>query len=272
MNRNKRIFSTAAMLFVISICATAAQAQLRVFVSAAAGNDVNPCSRTAPCRNFQRAHDVAFANGEIIVLDSGGYGTVSITKSITISGEGTTAAITVAAGATGVNVAVAGGTVSLRNLYINGNGSGTNTGINVTAGKVIAQDCKIERVTTGINVTNAKMDIINCDIHHTDTAVNVTGPGTESGGASFTPSVTLVRIRSGNITFNTTGLKSNGRGYNANSQDLFNIWAFASANTPDINLAGNVTNYTCTDGPAPVTNNPCQPQPVVYNWTNTQVQ
>src|SRR4051794_8297914 len=45
------------------------------------GDDVNPCSRTAPCKTFAGAISKTAANGEISVLDPGGYGSVNITKS-----------------------------------------------------------------------------------------------------------------------------------------------------------------------------------------------
>src|SRR5215470_18840154 len=51
------------------------------------GNDVNPCSRTAPCATFAGAISKTAANGVIDVLDPGGFGAVTITKSITIEGD-----------------------------------------------------------------------------------------------------------------------------------------------------------------------------------------
>ena len=48
------------------------------------GDDVNPCSRTAPCKTFAGAISKTFINGEINCLDPGGFGAVTITKSITI--------------------------------------------------------------------------------------------------------------------------------------------------------------------------------------------
>src|ERR1043165_2011829 len=52
------------------------------------GDDVNPCSRTAPCKTFAGAISKTATNGEISVLDPGGFGTINITKSITIDGQG----------------------------------------------------------------------------------------------------------------------------------------------------------------------------------------
>src|SRR5262245_60618419 len=67
------------------------------------GDDVNPCSRTAPCKTFAGAISKTAANGEINCLDPGGFGAVTITKSITIDCEDTQGSI-LAAGTNGVNV------------------------------------------------------------------------------------------------------------------------------------------------------------------------
>src|SRR3954470_15467436 len=91
------------------------------------GDDANPCSRTAPCKTFAGAISKTAAGGEIDVIDPGGFGTVTITKSITIDGQGTMASI-LASATNGINVnAGAGDTVILRNLSING--AGTTLGL-----------------------------------------------------------------------------------------------------------------------------------------------
>ena len=111
-----RVFAFA-LLFVLA--AVVAQAQgARTFVSSA-GSDANDCSRSSPCRNFQRAHDAVTAGGEVVALDSAGYGAVSITKSVTITGEGVHAAATSPSGGGNVvTVNGAGITVILRKLQI----------------------------------------------------------------------------------------------------------------------------------------------------------
>src|SRR5579875_1175658 len=89
----------------LGVCATTGQAQAqatRTWVSGV-GDDVNPCSRTAPCKTFAGAISKTAAGGEIDVLDPGGFGTVTITKAITIDGGGTMASI-LASGTNGINV------------------------------------------------------------------------------------------------------------------------------------------------------------------------
>src|ERR687886_583519 len=97
---------TLALSVLLSFAAAPAEAQLaRTFVSNANGNDANDCSRNTPCRTFQRAHDNTLANGEITVLDPGGYGAVTITKSIGIINDGVgEAGVLVSGGANGITI------------------------------------------------------------------------------------------------------------------------------------------------------------------------
>ena len=138
-----------AMTFALFILAlsSAAHAQTRTWVSGV-GDDLNPCSRTAPCKTFAGAISKTSANGEIDCIDSGGFGTVTITKSITIDGQGVMASI-LAAGTNGVNVNDSATAtpetiiVSLRNLSIQGAGTGF-VGVNFTHGKAVhVEDCII---------------------------------------------------------------------------------------------------------------------------------
>ena len=88
-----------AVVFIAlaAFAATPASAQAtRTWVSGV-GDDVNPCSRTAPCKTFAGAISKTAAGGEISVLDPGGFGGVTITKAITINGEGTLGGILVGA-------------------------------------------------------------------------------------------------------------------------------------------------------------------------------
>src|SRR5687767_6864587 len=95
MNMTKPNFALRALSFSVFalaltlMTATATQAQAtRTWVSGV-GNDADPCSRTAPCRTFAGAFANTAMNGEISVIDPGSFGTLTITKSITIEGNGT---------------------------------------------------------------------------------------------------------------------------------------------------------------------------------------
>ena len=136
-----------------------AQAVQRTHVSAAFGADSNAasnCTAAAPCRFFTAAMTVTDPNGEVIVLDSGGYGGVTITQSVAlIAPTGVYAGISVFPGADGVTIATAGVNVVLRGLSINGQG-GSN-GINMTAGnRLTVENCLISNLgQNGIRVTAA---------------------------------------------------------------------------------------------------------------------
>lgn len=134
-----------ASFFLVAGHATDAAAQAtRTWVSGV-GDDVNPCSRTAPCKTFAGAISKTAAGGIIDVLDPGGFGAVTITKSITIRGVGATASI-LAAGTNGVVInAAATDTVTLTDLQIDGAGNGL-TGVRILqAGQVNIVNCNISR-------------------------------------------------------------------------------------------------------------------------------
>jgi hypothetical protein len=132
----------ALIVLTLGISSIANAQATRTWVSGV-GDDANPCSRTAPCKTFAGAISKTAAAGEISVLDPGGFGAVTITKAITLNGDGTLAAI-LNAGTTGVIVnAGANDVVYLRNISINGAGSGLN-GIRWLAGKALhVENCNI---------------------------------------------------------------------------------------------------------------------------------
>jgi hypothetical protein len=109
-----------------------AQTATRTWVSGT-GDDTNPCSRTAPCKTFAAAISVTDTNGEINCVDPGGYGTLTITKSITIDCSGTFGSI-LSAGVNGITINLTTSpdplsSVILRGLNINGAGGGTQSGL-----------------------------------------------------------------------------------------------------------------------------------------------
>src|SRR5579859_2740508 len=118
------------------------------------GDDANPCSRTAPCKTFAGAISKTAAGGEIDALDPGGYGAVTITKAITIDGGGGQVASVLVSGTNGIVVqAGPSDVVILRNLRINGIGTGIN-GIRFLSGKDLNVDhCAINGfLTDGIEI------------------------------------------------------------------------------------------------------------------------
>jgi hypothetical protein len=129
------------LVFALNAAPAHAQAT-RTWVSGV-GDDANPCSRTAPCKTFAGAISKTAAAGEINVLDPGGFGAVTITKSITIRSDSIEAGVLVAAG-NGINVNAADtDVVMLYGLDFEGLGGGTH-GVNIIkAGKVYVVKCNI---------------------------------------------------------------------------------------------------------------------------------
>jgi hypothetical protein len=124
-------FIVAALLMVLH---TAAFAQAtRTWVSGV-GDDANPCSRTAPCKTFAGAISKTAAGGEIDCLDPAGYGTLTITKSITIDCTGTFGSVLNSGGINGFvindSATAAPGTVRVLLRGISINGAGTTPGLN----------------------------------------------------------------------------------------------------------------------------------------------
>ena len=115
------------------------------------GNDGNPCSRTSPCETFAGAYAKTAAGGEIDALDPGGFGTLTISKSITIDGGGGTVASTLANSGTGMTIAAgANDIVVIKNVRFQGllggnpscpSGCGI-TGLSYTSGgQVVCDTC-----------------------------------------------------------------------------------------------------------------------------------
>jgi hypothetical protein len=135
-------FAISAMVY-----AAPAQAQAsRTWVSGV-GDDANPCSRTAPCKTFAGAISKTAAAGEINCLDPGAFGTVTITKSISIICEGVAAGV-LGSGTNGIIVnAASTDKVLLQGLDIEGLGTGLNGVSIVGGGKTTIVRCSIRNFT-----------------------------------------------------------------------------------------------------------------------------
>jgi hypothetical protein len=129
-----------------------AQAQAtRTWISGV-GDDANPCSRTAPCKTWAGAISKTSPGGEIDALDPGGFGALTITKSITLDGGGGQVASVLVAGTNGIVVA-AGSTdvVIIKNLRFQGllgnGGNSSNAGINgirvISGAQTVIENCEI---------------------------------------------------------------------------------------------------------------------------------
>jgi hypothetical protein len=121
-----------ALVVATLAVATPAEAQAtRTWVSGV-GDDANPCSRTAPCKTFAGAIRKTAADGEINCMDPGGFGVMTVTKAITIDCAGTFGSVP-NAGTNGIVInAKSSDVVRIRNLSIEGAGTGLS-GVNILA-------------------------------------------------------------------------------------------------------------------------------------------
>jgi hypothetical protein len=178
----KLIKSMISIGFAVGMATVANAQATRTWVSGV-GDDVNPCSRTAPCKTFAGAISKTANKGEIDALDPGGFGAVTITKSITLDGAGTMASI-LFSGTNGVNVNdSATGTpntieVTLRNLSLNGGGTGLD-GVRFVSGKRLTIDkCDIFNGTgDGVEVlttaANLQFEMRNSTVENMGQGLNI---------------------------------------------------------------------------------------------------
>jgi Right handed beta helix region len=158
-----RAYLITFLLAILGAVATnQAQAAPRTFVASfgADTNTASNCSVALPCRGFAAAQTVTDNGGEIVALDSAGYGAINIYKSISIiSPTGVYAGISASSGSNGYGVIIdtAGINVVLRGLTINGRGG--NRGINMTAGnKLTVENCVISNsAESGISVNGGSI-------------------------------------------------------------------------------------------------------------------
>jgi len=169
-----------AMLgFGLAFAAPSQAQATRTWVSGV-GDDANPCSRTAPCKTFAGAISKTATNGEINCIDSGGFGTVTITKSINIVCGDVEAGV-LAAGVNGIIVTTGAVNVVLEGLDIEGATTGTNGVRVLTNASVVIRKCKIHAFSNnGVEVAGpagAKVLVQDSVISNNFTGVVVQGTG-----------------------------------------------------------------------------------------------
>jgi hypothetical protein len=274
MNRAGSIFRLLVVCTLLMAAASLAHAQSsRTWVSGV-GDDINPCTRTAPCKTFSSAMSKTAINGEINALDPGGFGTININKSLTIDGTGTLAGILSSfATAVNINLTDLSGNdplrmVRLRGLTLNGTGvsgsAGTRTGIrginvsssNPTIVLVVLEDLVIDNFTNeGIhfNSNGGRMAIRNVSARNNALAgLKVDSAGTNLNrvtveNSTFTMNGNGIQVEdSGRVSITNVVLGHNVTGLNVTNATLSNQvnihHSLIAENTAaGINAAGPVT-------------------------------
>ncbi len=181
----RALFQSLAMaVLALGLLAIPVHAQAtRTWVSGV-GDDANPCSRTAPCKTFPGAISKTAAGGEIDVLDPGGFGGLTITKSITLYNNGAIAGVLVS-GTNGI-IINAGATdrIVIDGLELEGLGTGLNGIRIINAGSVIVKDTVIRNFRGspgfGIDIQSGspvEVYLKNVTIMNNNGGVNVSSTG-----------------------------------------------------------------------------------------------
>jgi hypothetical protein len=213
-----------ALILVALVLPSSAFGQAtRTWVSGV-GDDANPCSRTAPCKTFAGAISKTANGGEINVIDPGGFGGVTITKSITIRARGNTAGALVSGTNAIVVNAAATDKVTIDGLDINGIGTGSPTSL------------------TGIKVLSAaRVNILNNEIYRFRAGIVV----------ASTAASTRVVVRDNQIHDNNIGL------IHAPGNNLTSSFVTLRQNTVNDNICGVVTGAFGTNASTPDANTNC---------------
>jgi len=224
--------AVAALLALTGALAPAAHAQAtRTWVSGV-GDDVNPCSRTAPCKTFAGTISKTAEGGEINAIDPGGFGTLSVTKGITVDGTGVLAGV-LNSSTNGFIVNAPNADVVLRGLDIDGgnplSGSCAYGGVDgvkvIAARSVRIEHSSITHQAKAIELlpgaTNTSVFVNDVDI--SDNCAGIVAGGsaslnvhastiTNSGVALSVADGTTAWLSSTTIFGNALGLQTTGTG------------------------------------------------------------
>lgn len=253
MNNFRLTINALAALVLTLGFLTIAQAQAtRTFVSGV-GNDANPCSRTAPCKTFAGAFPKTATGGEIDVLDPGGFGTLNITKAITIDG-GTGAgwgSVLASGGVNGfiINITtnLATDKVILRNLSING--AGTTLGVDgirfLDGAELTVENVVIENFSgDGIEIAQGQQSATHI---RNVTMNNIAGTGIK---VNTSVGQALVTVEGSSIHATTTGFDANANVRGAVSTSTFDkgTTCFRTSGTNSIVNADDLFITFCATG------------------------
>jgi Right handed beta helix region len=247
-------FAATSLVLVVQAAPAHAQAT-RTWVSGV-GDDANPCSRTAPCKTFAGAISKTIVNGEINCLDPGGFGAVTITKSITIDCHEVFASI-LNAGTNGVNIPFDSfnavdvrKTVRLRDINFNGADTGLigiriTGGATITAGVVIIEDCLIEgnfggagpRGISDERIGGGELYISNTTVRN----VGQTGIVINPASGSIRLNAALDNVRVYNASFGVAVAGSNRVMINRSIFSGHTGAGIIAVTTAEVNLSNSVT-------------------------------
>lgn len=179
------LLAAATTLLALAVSSPAHAQATRTWVSGV-GDDANPCSRTAPCKTFAGAISKTAAGGEINCLDPGGFGSVTITKSITINCIYTEGGVLAAGNGIVVNAA-ATDIVVLRGLDIYGVTPSTHGVRILNASAVHIENSTIRRFNSANSFGISFQPSGTTQLFITNTSITQNGSGSTGGGILIQP-------------------------------------------------------------------------------------
>jgi len=243
------------------------------------GDDVNPCSRTAPCKTFAGAISKTAAGGEINCLDPGGFGAVTIVKSMTISCPYTEGGALAGGNGITVNMPATTDVTFLRGLDIFGVSPPSNGVRFVNNGTLHIEDSVIRRFNAASSAGVSVAVTGPAQLFMTNVVVAENGSGATGGGIVIAPGVggsvsavlTKVRVRNnanngirldstnGAITavIDHSDISGNATGVSLQSGQFINSFLTNSivANNSVAGIAGNGPSSTLRTGNTTITGN-----------------
>ena len=215
----KRVPLHLVAVLCVFVASSASAQVARVFL-AGIGNDAGDCTNQAtPCRSLQGAVTACPVDGEIIILDNGGYGGATITKSLTVNASAGVVAfiartITVNIGATATDKVV------LRGLSMNGIVFGDYNGIAFNGGgTLVVENSVIAGFVNAINQFAAGSNLIvnNCEFRDgirgvfTSTASDTnTNAIIENSRFEYTNYGVIVESGTANVSIRNSVMTNNG--------------------------------------------------------------
>jgi hypothetical protein len=179
-------FLAASIIPLLAASSPALATSSRTFVSGG-GTDTGACTTSDPCRTFAYALTQTEASGEIIVLSSAGYGTVTINKAVSIINTSTFAGVTVASGD---GITISAGTtdsVTLRGLTVDGGGSGSNGIVFNTGGRLTIDQCDVMNFVGGGFIIGNGILIQPTSGNHNIVITNTTVSNNQYQGVNYFP-------------------------------------------------------------------------------------
>jgi len=229
---------------------TSAPLQTRTYVSGL-GNDGTTCTASSPCKSLSAALALTIAGGEIYVLNSADYGTVTINKAITITSEGALAGVLATSGIGLTIKAGASDVINLRGLDIDGGNSG-GTGIQFSSGGALNIQKSVVRGFANSGIAFAPGGAASLLVSDTTVANNRSNGILVSSGGTGTLNGVLTRVTASG---NGVGIFANGATVNLTVTDAVTgngtYGIGASASTVMVNnstISHNVIGITADQG------------------------